>query len=51
MIGSGTKFNRYTLLEVVSEHETTVEGEFVVQLWRGRDEILDRNVAIRLVRT
>ena len=51
MIGSGTKFNRYTLLEVVSEHEPTVEGQFVVQLWRGQDEILDRNVAIRLVRT
>ena len=51
MIGSGTKFNRYTLLEVVSEHEPRVEGEFVVQLWLGQDEILDRNVAIRLVRT
>jgi hypothetical protein len=51
VIGSGTKFNRYTLLEVVSEHEPRVEGEFVVQLWLGQDEILDRNVAIRLVRT
>ncbi len=51
MIGSGTKFNRYTLLEMVSEHEPTTEGQFTVQLWRGRDEILDRNVAIRLIRT
>ncbi len=51
MIGSGTKFNRYTLLEVVSEHESNTEGQFDVQLWRGRDEILDRNVAIRLMRT
>lgn len=51
MIGTGTKFNRYTLLEVVSEHESSVEGQFTVQLWRGRDEVLDRNVAIRLIRT
>ena len=51
MIGSGTKFNRYTLLELVSEHLGNPEGQFDVQLWRGRDEILDRNVAIRLLRT
>lgn len=51
MIGSGTKFNRYTLLELVSEHVGNPEGQFDVQLWRGRDEILDRNVAIRLLRT
>jgi len=51
VIGSGTKFNRYTLLEVVSEHESSTPGQFTVQLWRGRDEILDRNIAIRLMRT
>ena len=51
MIRSGTKFDRYTLLEVVSEHEPRVKGEFEVQLWLGQDEILDRNVAVRLVRT
>ena len=51
MIGSGTTLNRYTLLELVSEHEPTMPGQFTVALWRGRDEILDRNVAIRLIQT
>ena len=51
MIGSGTKFNRYTLLEIISEHPPVDSGQFAVQLWRGRDDILDRNIAIRLMRT
>ncbi len=51
MIGSGTKFNRYTLLEIISEHPPVDGGQFPVQLWRGRDDILDRNIAIRLMRT
>lgn len=55
MIGSGTKFNRYTLLELISEHTPALPGQstgqFPVQLWRGRDDILDRNIAIRLMRT
>jgi hypothetical protein len=51
MIGSGTKFNRYTLLELISEHAPTAHGLFTIQLWRGRDDILDRNIAIRLMRT
>ncbi len=51
MIGSGTKFNRYTLLELVSEHPPLNRDQFTVQLWRGRDDILDRNIAIRLMRT
>ncbi len=51
MIGSGTKFNRYTLLEIISEHPPVDGGQFTVQLWRGRDDILDRNIAIRLMRT
>lgn len=51
MIGSGTKFNRYTLLEMISEQEPVRSGQFAVALWRGRDEILDRNIAIRLMRT
>lgn len=51
MIGSGTTFNRYTLLELISEHSPAVSGQFAVQLWRGRDDILDRNIAIRLMRT
>jgi len=51
VIGSGTTLNRYTLLELVSEHQPTTPGQFTVALWRGRDEILDRNVAIRLIQT
>lgn len=51
MISSGTKFNRYTLLEIVSEHPPVNSGQFTVQLWRGRDDILDRNIAVRLMRT
>ena len=51
MIGTGTKFNRYTLLDIISEHAPTESGQFTVQLWRGRDDILDRNIAIRLMRT
>jgi hypothetical protein len=51
VISSGTKFNRYTLLEVISEHESATSGQFTVALWRGRDEILDRNIAIRLMQT
>lgn len=51
MIGSGTTLNRYTLLELISEHAPAVSGQFTVQLWRGRDDILDRNIAIRLMRT
>lgn len=51
MIGSRTKFNRYTLLEIISEHAPVDSGQFAVQLWRGRDDILDRNIAIRLIQT
>lgn len=51
MISSGTTFNRYTLLELISEHIPSSGGQFTVQLWRGRDDILDRNIAIRLMQT
>jgi hypothetical protein len=51
MIGPGTTFNRYTLLEIISEHVPAESGQFAVQLWRGRDDILDRDIAIRLMRT
>jgi hypothetical protein len=51
MIQSGTKFGRYTLLELVSEHWPTGPDQFPVQLWLGRDQILERSVSIRLLRS
>ncbi len=51
MISSGTTLGRYTLLELISEHAPTESGQFTVQLWRGRDEILERSVSIRLIRS
>jgi hypothetical protein len=51
MINSGTTLSRYTLLELISEHAATEPGQFTVQLWRGRDEILERSVSIRLLRS
>lgn len=51
MIQSGTTLSRYTLLELVSEHLPSGPDQFLVQLWRGRDEILERSVSIRLLRS
>lgn len=51
MIHSGTTLSRYTLLELISEHAPTQPGQFTVQLWLGRDEILERSVSIRLLRS
>jgi len=51
MIASGTQLSRYTLLELISEHPPAAEDQFPVQLWRGRDEILERSVSIRLIRS
>lgn len=51
MIGSGTTLSRYTLLELMSEHQPTEPDQFPVQLWCGRDEILERSVSVRLLRS
>jgi hypothetical protein len=51
MIQSGTTFGRYTLQELVSEHWPTGPDQFPVQLWLGRDEILERSVSMRLLRS
>ena len=51
MIQSGTTLSRYTLLELISEHASEEIDQFPVQLWRGRDEILERSVSIRLMRS
>lgn len=51
MITSGTQLGRYTLTELISENAPTNSDQFPVQLWRGHDEILDRSVSIRLIRS
>ena len=51
MIQSGTTLSRYTLLDLISEHPPLDAGQFPVQLWRGRDNTLERFVSIRLMRS
>lgn len=51
VITSGTQLGRYTLTELISEHAPLNPNQFPVQLWRGRDEVLERSVSIRLVRS
>ncbi len=51
MIQSGSTLSRYTLLDLISEHQPVESEQFPVQLWRGRDEILERFVSIRLMRS
>ena len=51
LVTSGTQLGRYTLTELISEHAPQNSNQFPVQLWRGRDEVLERSVSIRLVRS
>lgn len=51
MITGGTELGRYTLTELISENAPINPDQFPVQLWRGHDQILDRSVSIRLIRS
>lgn len=51
MITTGSTIGRYTLRELVSEHQGSTPDQFPVQLWLAHDDVLERSVSIRLIRS